>query len=649
MRHLRTQGRQKALFGLDGAASGAIIGAAITTGASLIGDMLRKNDTLKAAQMQADAARAGAKQQADALTAQTEANERLQTRSMELNKELARESKEEQERANLSLQLMAGNNDMQNYKKSAKIVAKRGGYVGSPLLRGGYNMPFKVTDGGGVIPLGKTRQGFDLYELFGNDHDHYHKTNGKAKSGVGIKLANGRIVEGEGNQNTNRGEKLLMTPDSALFISKHSIKGFNPAKAVDAGLDPLKAFVIQEQLKKMYNIPNNGKKKHIGGITPVNSFIPGVNVPAFIVGANNSTPVEEDAQQYRNGGARRLRNGGKVSRCKARVGQAFNVLPESQKQYNPYGDYIAAGINVLGALGSTLISNRANTKAASILNSGYTDAAKYLSDAYGSLKTIDPSIINESDYSVGQAMANTSAAIVGINPQIEKVERDKREQLRGTRNLMSSAARLNQAASIIDRAQQIKSQVYADQANKEAEIGRQNLAEINATERLNAQLRSRSREGYNNARLQLAQYNNNIENQKILGAASAMADMTTSIAANNANRRLINANNWSDVFNVAGGNFGNAVYRDFVTRNELFNEHKTNENNGGVQGNRVLDNRPSTRTTSQPVNYTDQEYLSGAVQDINLLQQKALEFLRKGDFLSYNAMMARINTLTKTN
>lgn len=649
MRHLRTQGRKKALFGMDGAASGAIIGAAITAGAGLISNMIQKNDVLRAAKDQANAIKSSAEIQSRAIKDQSTNNERLQTRSMELSKELAQQNLNEQKEANLSLQLMAGRNSMQDERKASKIVAKEGAYVGSSLLRGGYNMPFKVTDGGGVIPLGKTRQGFDLYELFGNDHEHYHKTNGKAKSGVGIKLANGRVVEGEGNQNTNRGEKLLMTPDSALFISKHSIKGFNPAKAVDAGLDPLKAFAIQEQLKKMYNIPNNGKKKHIGGIIPVNSFIPGVNVPAFIVGANNSTPVEEDAPQYRNGGARRLRNGGKVSRCKARVGQAFNVLPESQKKYNPYGEYIAAGTSVLGALGSALISNRANNKAASILNSGYTDAAKYLSDAYGSLKTIDPSIINENDYSVGQAMANTSAPIVNINPQIEGINRDARRQLRGTRNLMSSAARLNQAASIIDRAQQIKSQVYADQANKEAEIGRQNLAEINATERLNAQLRSRSREGYNNARLQLAQYNNNIENQKILGAASAMADMTTSIAANNANRRLINANNWSDVFNTAGGSFGNAVYRDFVTRNDLFNEYKTNEDNGGVQGNRVLDNRPSTRSLSKPVSYTDQEYLSGAVQDINLLQQKALDFLRKGDFLSYNAIMARINTLTKTN
>ena len=113
-------------------------------------------------------------------------------------------------------------------------------------------MPFVVTDGGTVIPIGRTPEGYDIYEILGNDHEHYHKAQGgKNKTGVGIKFADGNVIEGEGNQNTNQGEYMLQTPNAAYFISKHSIAGFNPAKAINMGMHPLAAFNIQEQIKQI--------------------------------------------------------------------------------------------------------------------------------------------------------------------------------------------------------------------------------------------------------------------------------------------------------------------------------------------------------------------------------------------------------------
>lgn len=121
-------------------------------------------------------------------------------------------------------------------------------------------MPFIVTDGGNAIPLGTTPEGYNLYEVRGNDHEHYHKAQGgKNKTGVGFHFADGSIVEGEGNQNTNQGEYLLTTPTNAAFISKHSIDGFNPVKAVNAGMNPMQAFLLQEQIKRANGISDDGK------------------------------------------------------------------------------------------------------------------------------------------------------------------------------------------------------------------------------------------------------------------------------------------------------------------------------------------------------------------------------------------------------
>ena len=121
-------------------------------------------------------------------------------------------------------------------------------------------MPFKVTDGGGVIPVGVTPEGFNLYEVIGNDHNHYHKTkSGKHKTGVGFKFANGSVIEGEGNQKSGQGEYLMTTPNDAVFISKHSINGFNPAQAVNNGMNPLQAFQLQEYIKAANGISDDGK------------------------------------------------------------------------------------------------------------------------------------------------------------------------------------------------------------------------------------------------------------------------------------------------------------------------------------------------------------------------------------------------------
>ena len=249
--------RKKALLGADG----AIMAAATLTAAGM-----NVGATLKSASQQAKAIQDSAKTQAQVIKDQTKNNTALQQESMNFTRQQNRENRDQQQEIQTTLQILAGQENMNDRFEATKVAVKYGGRpkklkTMQPLFYGGGNHPFTVTDGGGVIPLQIDANGYGLYELYGNDHNHYHKTSsGKQKSGVGIKFKDGSVVEGEGNQNTSSGEKLLVTPNDAMFISKHSIAGFNPSQAVDMGMNPQDAFNIQQFLKLVKGVNDDGSR-----------------------------------------------------------------------------------------------------------------------------------------------------------------------------------------------------------------------------------------------------------------------------------------------------------------------------------------------------------------------------------------------------
>ena len=272
-RRLRNAGnRPKAFLGMS--ESAAILAAAgINVAGTMAASAISANATKKAAQDQARSTIQAAQKQAQAIKDQSDKAKEYQQEAQEFTKEQNAENRELQKDIQMQLQILTGQQNVNDRLEASKIKVKAGGKttrLGYPqsLLRGG-NMPFKVTDGGGVIPVGLTPEGFELYEIVGNDHEHYHKTRklkdgGKYKSGVGIRFADGNIVEGEGNQNTNQGELMLVTPNNAFFISKHNIGGFNPAKMVEQGLHPLEAFKLQEKAKAIAGINDDGTKAKYG-------------------------------------------------------------------------------------------------------------------------------------------------------------------------------------------------------------------------------------------------------------------------------------------------------------------------------------------------------------------------------------------------
>lgn len=500
--------RPKAIFGVDGA---------ITAAATLAAAGMTTAATLKAANQQSKAVESSARTQAEAIKAQTANNTDLQKESINFQRQINQENRQQQQDIQTTLQLMAGQQNMNDRLKATQEVAKYGGRPKRKKLSkmtsdipsyGGARIPFHVTDGGGVIPIQIDDAGYGLYELYGNDHDHYHKTSGgKYKSGVGIKFADGSTIEGEGNQNSNQGELLYVTPYDNMFISKHNIKGFNPAKAVQEGMHPQDAFDAQQKIKAIYGINDDGSK-------------------------SNKSSYKQVAKY---GGHRRLKCGGRVKK-----GNGGFWQNHAGATYNAAGNLLGAGITAIG-----------NGIAGRKLSNAYNNAGNILADAYSQMHGIDLSEISRSDYTPAHVMAAVSNADTNINPQLERIRRDAAAQTKQVNNsTMSSAARQQRLAGINDRSLQRATEQYAYKQNEDQKIQQANAERIQQASAANAQLDAQANQEYAKSKLALMQYNNDIENSKIAGAAQARADaMTQSSTAS--------ATAWQNSMNAIGSAIAN--------------------------------------------------------------------------------------------
>ena len=524
--------RRKALFGADGAimAAATLAAAGMTTAA-----------TISAAKSQAKAVTESAKTQAQSIKDQTANNNALQKESINFTRQQNQENRQQQQDIQTTLQMLAGQENMNNRIEANKMQVKLGGKpkyrnMSQPFYEGAQ---FQVTDGGGVIPISITPDGYGLYELYGNDHEHYHKTSsGKNKTGVGIKFNDGSVVEGEGNQNTNQGELLYVTPQDAMFISKHSIDGFNPTQAVKNGIHPVQAFNIQETLKAIKGLKDDGSKakcgkrkslkRLMGGLNPIieqanitqNPFNGTGPVSAGIIyGVNNITtpPVGSNRETAiaRNGKRITLKCGGRHKAA--------------------WGDYAGATYNAAGNLLGAGISTWGNMYASNQLGKAYRQAGNILADAYSQMHGIDMSELSREDFEAPHTLAVVRNANTNINPQLERIRRnsasERREINRGT---MSSAARQQRLAATNDRMFQRMGEQYAYKANADEQIKQGNAERIMQTAAANADRDVQANRDYANQRFSLLQYNNSIENSKIAGMAQARADAITQSSLANA-------------------------------------------------------------------------------------------------------------------
>ena len=618
-------GRKKALFGSEEAAilAAAGINAAASSAAAIVG----ANATKDAANKQAQSTITAAQKNAQAIKEQTSKSREYQMESQDFIKEQNAENRELQKDIQMQLQMLAGQQNVNDRFEASKLVVKNGGRTKPRYSLRGNNMAFRVTDGGYVVPVGSTPEGYNLFEIKGNDHEHYHKApGGKNKTGVGIKFEDGNVIEGEGNQNTNQGEYMLQTPDAAYFISKHNIAGFNPAKAVNSGMHPLAAYNIQEQQKQIKGITDDGKKisspvknkkKLAGGVIPnvytmYNQTGPQMGVDTVGDTAVGVVYASQDKNQMKCGGKKRtLKCGGKV-RKKARFGYLSLFTPDfnpklnskiisvgniGQNMLNPTltnpivpvtpsslanvnykspttsttkssssfwnngGTELAgAGISALGNLGGAFITTSANKYAANKLADAYNQAANITADAYRSLQTIDLGSIKRGDFKAAHAMPALQAPVSQAASKISGVDRQLQRQLANIRKYSASgaAAQSRSNAAEVD-AQDIKNKIYSADQEQMQKIRQDNANRVTQASMQNAQLDTEANKQFTSAYLNLLQYNNDIENQKILGSAGALAEGATNAASSIADAHTANASTWSNAITNSTQGFTNTL------------------------------------------------------------------------------------------
>lgn len=381
--------RRKALFGADGAvmAAATLAAAGITAGA-----------TAAAAKSQAKAVTDSANIQAQSIKDQTANNNNLQKESISFTRQQNQENRQQQQNIQTTLQMLAGQENMNDRMEANKMQVRFGGrpkranLKSQPFYRGAQS-PFNVTDGGGAMPIIIDDNGYGLYELYGNDHEHSHKTSsGKRKTGVGIKFADGSVVEGEGNQNTNQGELLYVTPTDAMFISKHSINGFNPAKAVLQGVPPEQAFALQEVLKDEKGLNDDGTKAKCGTRKSLKKTYGGMDVinnsANMTQNPNNGTAAVAGGTIYAlNSPTRPPIEGMRYTVPIAKKGGRVSLKNGGRKSY--WNDYAGATYNAAGNLLGAGITTWGNMYAGKKLGQAYSKAGNILADAYSQMKGVD--------------------------------------------------------------------------------------------------------------------------------------------------------------------------------------------------------------------------------------------------------------------
>lgn len=543
------------------------IGGLISGGATIAAAAMQAAATAAAAKTQSQAMMENARTQAKSIAAQTENNNQLQTESLAFTRQQNAENRQQQQDIQMTLQRLAGQANANDRMEAQKVQVKYGGRPKRRKLKsqpsyGGGDMPFRVTDGGGVIPIQVDPYGYGLYELYGNDHEHYHKApGGKNKTGVGIKFNDGSVVEGEGNQNSNQGELLYVTPNDAMFISKHSINGFNPAKAVEAGVSPEEAFDYQEYLKTINGVADDGtkakcgKRKSIkrlyGGYNPVDNFSNITQLPlnstapiaagtVYMVNPSYATsPVERYGKlklggrikanigyynNYKNLGYDYYPTNGVGNTATNGVGNtSYSYLPN-----NFWNNYGGATLNAIGNAGGAFLTGVGNFIAGNRLARAYGEAGKIMENTYRQMKGIDPKELKHEDYDAAHSMAVIRDPNTNINPQLAHIDRNVATAIRETnRSTMSSAARQLRNAAAIDKGMQAKTEQYANKHNNDEQIKQQNAQRLTEVIDANANRDTQARKDYVNDRLRLMQYNNDIENSKIAGIAQAKVDALT--------------------------------------------------------------------------------------------------------------------------
>ena len=150
-------------------------------------------------------------------------------------------------------------------------------------------------------------------------------------------------------------------------------------------------------------------------------------------------------------------------------------------------------------------------------------------------------------------ISQSAAPIAMVNRQLQR-----RLSNAGKYSASSAAAQNRMASAEVD-AQDAKAKVYSADQEQMQKIRQANAERVTQAAMQNAQNDIEASKQYSNAYLNLLQYNNDIENQRLLGAAGALSEGATNAAGAIANAHTANATAWNNAMVNSGQSFANTL------------------------------------------------------------------------------------------
>ena len=120
-------------------------------------------------------------------------------------------------------------------------------------------------------------------------------------------------------------------------------------------------------------------------------------------------------------------------------------------------------------------------------------------------------------------------------------------------------------------AQDMRNRIYAADQEQMQKIRQENAERVNQVAMRNAELDTQANKDFTGAYLNLLQYNNDIENTKILGAAGALAEGAVNGAGALSQAQTSNAAAWANALSGSTQGFANTLNSRYKLANDTAN------------------------------------------------------------------------------
>ena len=150
-------------------------------------------------------------------------------------------------------------------------------------------------------------------------------------------------------------------------------------------------------------------------------------------------------------------------------------------------------------------------------------------------------------------ISQSAAPIAAVNRQLQR-----RLSNAGKYSASSAAAQNRMASAEID-AQDAKAKIETANQEQIQKIRQANAERVTQASMQNAQNDIKANKQYSNVYLNLLKYNNDIENQRLLGSAGALSEGAINAAGAIANAHTANATAWNNAIVNSGQSFANTL------------------------------------------------------------------------------------------